>query len=463
MQACLTIDASGNDPTPNSTLDDGDDTNDGDGSRVFNVDDGVGNSLSMLSVGGLTLTGGDASGAGGAIKSFETLMASGLIVSENLAETGGGISVGGNGSIISDSRIEDNSAGAGGGIFVTAAGTVTIEHVVVKGNSAGAPGGFPDAGKGGGILVVGFGGDVIIRHSTIADNSADLGGGIANSEILIDDLKLSVEDCLVENNSSTFGGGGIRFLDGGTLPFGVEVSIDVARSVIRGNTATTGGGGLLLGGEATISDSLISENSAGQDGGGLNLGVDTDETIVVSRSTIERNRGRDGGGIYLFGGPPFVGRVQIVDSTLSANEAMRNGGGTYRSGSDDWLEIRRSTITANRAGTTGATPRTGGGIYNSATFAKLTLDHSIMAANSDNSGNGPDLFGSSPQLAIVDFSLIGYFDSASLPEAPVGSPDANGNLIGGPVNGVIDPLVGAAGRQWRTDTNSRAPRGEPGD
>jgi hypothetical protein len=31
----LTIDASGNDPSPNSTLYDGDDTNDGDGSRVF--------------------------------------------------------------------------------------------------------------------------------------------------------------------------------------------------------------------------------------------------------------------------------------------------------------------------------------------------------------------------------------------------------------------------------------------
>ena len=27
-------------------------------------------------------------------------------------------------------------------------------------------------------------------------------------------------------------------------------------------------------------------------------------------------------------------------------------------------------------------------------------------------------------------------------EAPVGSPDANGNLIGGPVHGVIDPLLG---------------------
>ena len=37
----LTIDASGNDPTPDSTYDDGISTNDGDGSRVFNIDDGI--------------------------------------------------------------------------------------------------------------------------------------------------------------------------------------------------------------------------------------------------------------------------------------------------------------------------------------------------------------------------------------------------------------------------------------
>ncbi len=30
-----------------------------------------------------------------------------------------------------------------------------------------------------------------------------------------------------------------------------------------------------------------------------------------------------------------------------------------------------------------------------------------------------------------------------LAESPIGSPDANGNLIGGPVNGVIDPKLGS--------------------
>ncbi len=59
----LTIDASGNDPTPSD--------DNGDGSRVFNIDND--NSLSSLefSISGLTLTGGDVSGDGGAVSSQE--------------------------------------------------------------------------------------------------------------------------------------------------------------------------------------------------------------------------------------------------------------------------------------------------------------------------------------------------------------------------------------------------------
>jgi hypothetical protein len=45
-------------------------------------------------------------------------------------------------------------------------------------------------------------------------------------------------------------------------------------------------------------------------------------------------------------------------------------------------------------------------------------------------------------VASIDFSLIGDYSGSGFSEAPVGSPDANGNLIGGPVNGAIDPLLG---------------------
>ena len=42
----------------------------------------------------------------------------------------------------------------------------------------------------------------------------------------------------------------------------------------------------------------------------------------------------------------------------------------------------------------------------------------------------------------VTSSIIGYKTGRNLAEAPVGRPDANGNLIGGPIHGIIDPLLG---------------------
>jgi len=79
----LTVDASGNDPTPDSTLDDGDVTNDGDGSRVFNIDDGT-NTLLTVSIAGLTLEGGDVRGDGGAIFSRENLSVTDSTISGKL-------------------------------------------------------------------------------------------------------------------------------------------------------------------------------------------------------------------------------------------------------------------------------------------------------------------------------------------------------------------------------------------
>ena len=55
----LTLDASGNDPTPG--------TNNGDGSRIFHIGNGLPDVAPQVSISGLTLTGGDVAGSGGAI------------------------------------------------------------------------------------------------------------------------------------------------------------------------------------------------------------------------------------------------------------------------------------------------------------------------------------------------------------------------------------------------------------
>ena len=78
----LTIDASGNDSTPG--------VKDGKGSRIFNIDDGTSSNISV-SLAGLTLTGADTSGIGGAIFSQEDLSVINSTISGNRSYSGGGI------------------------------------------------------------------------------------------------------------------------------------------------------------------------------------------------------------------------------------------------------------------------------------------------------------------------------------------------------------------------------------
>jgi CSLREA domain-containing protein len=69
----LTIDASGSGPTPDMKY--------GDGSRIFNIDDGDFNTHEAVSISGLTLTGGDSAFFGGAIQSSEDLSLTGMVIS----------------------------------------------------------------------------------------------------------------------------------------------------------------------------------------------------------------------------------------------------------------------------------------------------------------------------------------------------------------------------------------------
>ncbi len=96
----LTIDASGNDPTP--------DENNGDGSRVFNIDDGTSEVLD-ITLTGLTLTGGDSADRGGGVFAAENLIMEQCIVRGNSAFRGGGVA-GHQRTEIVDSVISGNEA-----------------------------------------------------------------------------------------------------------------------------------------------------------------------------------------------------------------------------------------------------------------------------------------------------------------------------------------------------------------
>jgi len=126
----LTIDASGNDPTPNSTLDDGDPDNDGDGTTVIDIVYPVasqGVSLTYV-LAGLTITGGDSPDENDSIG--DGVHQGGGITLRNgsYAPSLGQISL-----TIRDSIVTGNhSNGDGGGIYTKSYEGETIDFVIER-------------------------------------------------------------------------------------------------------------------------------------------------------------------------------------------------------------------------------------------------------------------------------------------------------------------------------------------
>ena len=233
---------------------------------------------------------------------------------------------------------------------------------------------------------------------------------------------VTFEGVTVRNGRTTVagfseGGGGIRSLSNGTLT--------IQNSTLTGN-ATTGanarGGAIFAERVIAVTSSTISDNSAASSGGGIASPLNT---VTVTNSTISGNEAAgDGGGIRAAG-------VIAVNSTFSGNRALRGGGMLVDVGG---AIVINSTITDNTA------TADGGGVFTSFSSGSITLRNSIVAGNSD-AGNGrsPDLF----DLGNINAqsSLIGVNSSVVLNPAPVGLPDANGNVIGTLLS-PIDPKLG---------------------
>jgi hypothetical protein len=390
----LTIDASGNDPTP--------DIDDGKGSRIFLIHDGNEFIDNPVTVRGLMLTGGDSSGGGGAVFSGESFTIIGSTITGNHSlghpDIGGGAIFALGNLTITASTLAGNSVRFSIGGAVLAFGDVTINFSTISGNSDGSS-------SRGGIYTLR---DLVISSSTVFNN---YGTGIAARNA-------TVINCTISGNR----GSGISARYNATV-FGSTISgnngggigankVAVRDSTISGNMADFGGA--ISASDVTVIGSVISGNSAATAGGGISAtGV-----VTISSSTIIGNSAQfTGGGIGTFG------NVVVTSSTISENKANEDGG--IRSGS---ATVTFSTISGNL----------GGGISGNT----LTLKNSIVA------GNGGNMFAADLHHVpingplSVEYSLVGDKTGTSLAEAPVGMPDANGNLIGGPIHGVIDPKLG---------------------
>jgi len=351
----------------------------GDGGGIYNYTGGT------VTLTNSTVISNTSSRDGGGIYNEGTLTLTNSTVSDNSAGNGGNgdASMWGNGG-------NGGNGGSGGGIYNAGGGTLTVSRSTLSGNNAGNGGrGGAGMGNGGNGGNGGSGGGIynassatlVMTESTLSGNSAGNGGNGGKSTYSNGG-----------NGGNGGSGGGIYNAGGGTLT--------VSGSTLSGNNAGSGGKGGKGGNGG--------KGGKGGNGGGIHNA--SGATLVMTESTLSGNgagnggdggsttssaggsggSGGSGGGIYNASGAT----LELTNSTLSGNST--GSGGAGRSGPDrdgasgaggsgggvfnmDTLELTNSTIRANAA------IRFGGGIYSSSV---LTLTHSTVISNTAWQGGG---------------------------------------------------------------------------
>jgi hypothetical protein len=272
---------------------------------------------------------------------------------------------------------------------------------------------------------------------------------------------MTIQGSTISGNSAisttSNGGGGIySYKNYGTLLIqGSTISGNTAENQVGQTITRTRGGGLMIWknkGTATVDGDTISGNT-GSAGGGIQVRATPGSTTTIENSTISGNNGDLGAGACLRSdNSPIV----VENSTISGNNSTGKGGGLYTMDYTS-ITIENSTITGNTSH--GA----GGGLFvNPPTLKYYTpeavnLHSTIISGNTDVSGTAPDVSKTTYvytdpttqqpttyTIANFDHSLVGNNAGSDLTAAPVGSPDANGNLIGtatAPIDPKLAPLA----------------------
>lgn len=271
------------------------------------------------------------------------------------ATYGGGIycSVGGQAQACSFYSNQTTSTGSGGGgaAYVNIAGTFV--DCVFTNNRAAYRGG---AGLGyyGGVFS-----NCIFEGNSVKGSSSSIAGGAVYLT-----YGGTLAGCVVNNNSSDEIGGGVLLYYGGTIQNcvvssnrtdesggGVYVnsSGNIRGSRIERNESKwrTGGGVFLYRGGMVDNCDVVSNRASFSPGGGVYVDRGSVSGASVTNCRVEGNYGSEGGGVYI------SSYGNVIDSSLSRNQSLWNGGGASLSGGG---RLIRCAISGNSA-------EMGGGVY----------------------------------------------------------------------------------------------------
>jgi hypothetical protein len=268
----------------------------------------------------------------------------------------------------------NNNASVGSVLRVSSTGDLTLNEVIVTG-------GNNTTSDGGGMY---NDGSVTLNNVIVTGNTASFGGGINNHGTL------TLVNSTVSNNTASNGGGISNARSMPTMTGGI---LTLTNSTVSSNTASYGAGIYNYGyATATLNNSVVIGNTASSIGGGMYNGG----TVTLTISTISGNNASDGGGLFNGGGT-----LALTNSTVSGNSSSSSGGGIGNS--DGTLTLVNSTVSGNSAVFYGA------GINNEMGWTsgnKITLRSSIVSGNTGSGSNEICLFNAT---VIADsFNLLGY-------------------------------------------------------
>jgi hypothetical protein len=288
-------------------------------------------------------TGAFGSAGGGLYLSNSAAMLSGNIVTGNTAGYGGGLYLFGGSAILSGNTVVSNTAAPydGGGVYLTHSAAILTGNFVASNR---APG-----GRGGGVSL--WYSPATLSGNTITGNSARRGGGLSLwsspatlvGNTIISNTQLyafaSGGGVLVEYSGPTLSGNtvaaNLAHGYGGGVSLVATLGAMLSGNTIISNTAYGSGGGLsLFNGDSTLVNNLVADNQANSVGSGLHIAGNPPRLL---HTTIARNRGGDGSGVYLSSDTPLVMTntilvSQTVGVTVTANSTATLVGTLWGSG-----------------------------------------------------------------------------------------------------------------------------------
>jgi hypothetical protein len=234
------------------------------------------------------------------------------------------------------------------------------------------------AADGGGAIVSGYGMTLDINGSTINENSSKQGGAIYfwdNSN------GGKIENTTFANNSAD-NLGGVIYL-GGT-----SGNLDIKGSSFIGNSvkSTVGQGGAICnyGGTLTISESIFLNNSATYGGAIYSYFVPAGKLNIGSGSTFAGNNATVYGGAVYLGGLNCTGTTEISGAIFSQNGDYESNTASYAGAI--FIYNTNATIKGGTFISGNSATNWGGGIYNYT--SNLTIEDASITDNNANFGGG---------------------------------------------------------------------------